>query len=54
MDRDSGEHQKIEFEVVYVEFVSTNTDEKPQQTDLIFSAETEQPDNENRYGGIIR
>ncbi|KAM9456719.1 cadherin-related family member 2 [Clarias gariepinus] len=54
MDRDSGENQKIEFEVVYVEFVSTNTDEKPQQTDLIFSAETEQPDTENRYGGIIR
>ncbi|KAK3520549.1 hypothetical protein QTP70_026152 [Hemibagrus guttatus] len=53
-DRDSGDNKKIEFEVTLVEFASTNPDSKPQPVDLIFFAETEQPDAEVKYKGVIK
>ncbi|KAI5097745.1 cadherin-related family member 2 [Silurus meridionalis] len=53
-DRDSGENKKIEFQVTLVEFASTNPDDKPQPTDLIFYADTEQPDAEGNYRGVIK
>ncbi|TSK87405.1 Cadherin-related family member 2 [Bagarius yarrelli] len=53
-DRDSGEHKKIEFQVTLVEFASNNPEIKPQPTDLIFYAETEQPDAEGNYRGVIK
>ncbi|KAF7698420.1 hypothetical protein HF521_004930 [Silurus meridionalis] len=53
-DRDSGANKKIEFQVTLVEFASTNPDDKPQPTDLIFYADTEQPDAEGNYRGVIK
>ncbi|KAI4893543.1 hypothetical protein NFI96_034344 [Prochilodus magdalenae] len=54
-DKDSAENAKITFEVVGVEFSSSNTGENPEQMDIIFSAETsEQPDSLGNYNGVIR
>lgn len=53
-DRDSGENQKIKFQVILVEFASTDPDDKPKPTDMIFYAETEQQDENGNYPGVIR
>lgn len=53
-DIDSGENKKIEFQVVLVEFASTNPDDKPEPVDLIFYAETEPLDEKGYYPGVIR
>lgn len=54
-DRDTGDNKKIEFQVILVEFVSTNLNDKPKPTDLIFYAETEQQlDTNGDYRGIIK
>ncbi|XP_058262193.1 cadherin-related family member 2 [Hemibagrus wyckioides] len=53
-DRDSGDNRKIEFRVKLVEFASTDPDSKPQPINDIFFAETEQPDADGNYKGIIK
>ncbi|XP_047657229.1 cadherin-related family member 2 [Tachysurus fulvidraco] len=53
-DRDSGDNKKIEFKVTLVQFASNNPEDKPQPTNLIFYAETEQPDVDGNYKGIIK
>ncbi|XP_053507043.1 cadherin-related family member 2 [Ictalurus furcatus] len=53
-DRDSGVNKEIVFQVVLVEFASTNPNDKPKPINLIFYAETEQPDPEGNYRGVIK
>lgn len=53
-DLDSGDNKKIDFKVTLVEFAGTNSEDKPQEIDLVFYAETEQPDAEGNYKGVIR
>lgn len=53
-DRDTGENRQIKFQVIFVRFVGTNVNDKPEPTDLIFEAETEPPDTEGNYRGIIK
>ncbi|MCJ8739643.1 hypothetical protein PDJAM_G00049530 [Pangasius djambal] len=53
-DKDSGDNKKISFQVTLVEFVSNIQDDTPQPIELIFYAETEQPDENGNYRGVIK
>ncbi|KAB5554228.1 hypothetical protein PHYPO_G00047920 [Pangasianodon hypophthalmus] len=53
-DKDSGDNKKITFKVTLVQFVSNNQNDVPTELDLIFYAETEQPDENENYKGVIR